>query len=131
MSNITLPLAQYLAKWQHTDHIWGETDCMLFAIGFHDERFNTFKSNALYRQYYSRHEAIRFYKNFLSVEGWLQANGYNKVEELQDGDFVVVKNKLLDQGYYYFQGSFVTMDEERGLIRIQADLIDYDSAWRK
>ena len=129
---VTLELAQHISRWQHKEHIWGESDCMMFAISFHDTRFNTTKVASIHRKYHSKFEAIRFYKNFVSVESWLKMNGYKPVEDdLQDGDFVIKTHPVLDQGFYYFQGAFATMDEERGLIRIDADVLEYDSAWRK
>jgi hypothetical protein len=127
----TLALAKYIARWQQKEFVWGETDCMMFAMGFHDAQTGQTKSKSIYRKYVSKFEAIRFYKNFVSIESWLANNDYALVtDELKDGDFVVVNNKLIDNGYYYWRGSFVTMDEERGLIRIDSSLLTYNSAWR-
>ena len=134
-TSMKLELATYVTRWSQTKHIWGETDCMLFAVCWHDTRFGTDKKASLYQKYNSKFEAVRFYKNFLTVESWLKVSGYKKLTAIKpkfkDGDFIVKNQKHIDQGWLYFNGSFYTMDEERGLIRINPGVVDYDTVWRQ
>lgn len=135
MINKTLKLAQFISKWSQVDFAWGETDCMMFAISLHDARFDTTKAESIYRKYNDRFSAIRFYKNFVKLESWLKNNQYKKLTakkpKLQDGDVIVKNHKTLDQAWIFFNESLYIMDEERGLIRIQTDLIESDSVWRR
>jgi len=135
MIDTTITIAQFIARWSHVEHIWGETDCMMFGIALHDARFDTTKSESIYRKYNDKHSAVRFYKNFVKLESWLMNNSYKKLKAkkptLKDGDIVVVNHKILDQAFVYFNNALYTMDEERGLIGIETSLIDHDSVWRR
>jgi hypothetical protein len=130
-----LELAKYITQWSRVEHKWGETDCMMFAICWHDVRFGTNKNLSLYKKYNTQSEALRFYKNFIKVEGWLVNNSYKqltaKKPKFKDGDVIVKNYKLLDLCWVYFNNSFYTMDEERGLIRIAPSVVQYDTVWRR
>ena len=134
-TDTTITIARFVAAWSQVEYIWGETDCMMFGIALHDERFNTTKAESIYRKYNDKFSAIRFYKNFVKLESWLMNNSYKKLTakkpKLKDGDILVKNHPILDQAFLYFNESVYTMDEERGLIRIQTSLIEFDSVWRR
>jgi|TARA_B110000977_G_C11060689_1_gene485856 hypothetical protein len=134
-TSMKLELARYITQWSSIEHRWGETDCMMFIFCWHDVRFGTNKNLSLYRKYNSYAEATRFGRNFVTIKSWLASNSYKeltaKKPKLKDGDIVVVRKKHLYDALLVFNNSLYTMDEERGLIRLNPSLLDYDSVWRQ
>ena len=126
-----LKLAKFLAKKNMAPHEYGVNDCMTFAIEWHDHNHGTRQLSKIYRKYHSLATAFKFYRNFLSVNGWLKANGYQEVDDIADGDFLVQTVDRLPQVWIYFNGALYTIHEQRGLTAVSQDLVQDYTVWRR
>lgn len=132
--NERLLLAKYIAQMSFPLHKYGEHDCMIFAMGWHDRRFGKNKTAQIYTRYHTLKTALKFYRNFLSATGWLAANGYQSQpldEPILDGDYVVETRLGLPVVWVAFNGGLYTVDETRNLMGVTANTITIDSIWRK
>ena len=81
-------------------------------------------------KYKNRYQAMKFYKNFVSVTGWLENNGYSVVEDLQDGDFVVAGIPEWPQVYIALAGVLYMMSED-GVRGYSQSAVEIKSIWRR
>jgi hypothetical protein len=125
-----LKFAQFISRYAHHSYEWGRHDCMLFPVNWHDARYGSTKTASIQHKYSNRIQAIKFYKNFISVTGWLAGNGYNEVQDLQDGDYVVSGIAQWPQVYVALGGVLYMMCED-GLRGFSPGAIDIKSIWRR
>ena len=123
-------LLKYIERSATHAYEYSENDCMTFPMGWHDERFGTKTTDAIRGKYHTAIGAKKFYKNFVSVTGWLRNQGYKRAEQLADGDFVVAENNGWPAVYIAFEGHLYFLDESR-LLKLPVQLVQFDSIWRK
>ena len=131
MDENKLKLAKFIAKKSMASHEYGVNDCMTFPIEWHDHCRGTRQLDKIYRRYHSLATAFKFYRNFLSVTGWLRANGYHEVDDISDGDFVVQTVDRLPQVWIYFNGALYTIHEQRGLTAVNIELVENYTVWSR
>lgn len=128
-------LARFISGYSHHKYEYGNYDCMLFPADWTDARSGTKRADKIRGQYYDKITAIKFYKNYLSVEGWLKAAGYQQTElsvdnPIQDGDMVVSGVPQWPLCYVAFQGNLYFMSED-GLQAYSSAVVKINSVWRK
>lgn len=128
-----LELAKYLAKWKFKTYEYGDVDCMLFIVDWNDIRSTTNEAQYIRNKYHSKREAIVFYKNYLSVEGWLAAQGYEAraaSSHLRDGDLVQTGDLNWPLVWIAFDNNLYHMSEN-GLVFAKRSALAIQKIWRK
>ena len=128
-------LAKFISRYSHHKYEYGKYDCMLFPAEWTDARFGTKRADKIRDQYYNKFTAMKFYKNYISVEGWLKNAGYRETEidennPLIDGDMVVSGIPEWPLVYVVFQGNLYFMSED-GLFAYNTKVVNKRSVWRK
>jgi hypothetical protein len=130
-----LKLAKFISRYSHHNYQYGKYDCMLFPAEWNDVRSGTKKADAIRDNYYDKFTAMKFYKNFISVEGWLKGAGYHEIEvdvdnPIIDGDMVVSGMPEWPLVYVAFQGNLYYMSED-SLFAYNTKVVNKRSVWRK
>lgn len=130
---MNIELAKYIMRWNDTEYEYSKNDCMTFPMRWHDVRYGTAFTEKLAHKYNSARSALAFYRNFLSVEGWLRDKGYTSVdleEPILDGDYVLTYRRGMPFVYISAGGHLYFRDEDKLNCYLPRS-IQIDSVWRR
>lgn len=116
--------ALWLADKRHVPFAWGQHDCNTLVVELHDFLFGTRQLDLVKGQYNDLKSALRFLKTQTQAD-WFESQGYLKVEQAQDLDFV-------SDGFHawiVFNGYQYTVAHDNYLVRETLNTSD-STIWR-
>lgn len=127
----TLKLAKFVALKSHQPWVRGINDCCTIPMEWHDLRFGTNTVDQIKGKYHDLRGAIRVAKK-ISLAGWFDEHGYTQVDDVQDGDIVMVRhNRFFFSGYLVLMGqAWGIQDEAPGLSRHPLETMMEHTIWR-
>jgi hypothetical protein len=106
---------QHMLQYHNTEFVWGESDCNIFFIDWHDKVYGTTDLKKVKHQYISQRDAVRFYRKMgITANQWMHFKGYNKTDTKvwRDGDILYVPHKLYPTAWIVFNNRCWSMLED-------------------
>lgn len=118
------PLETFLTQISGNEFEWGWNDCNTFIVRYVDWIKGTNIYGEVKGKYWDAKTAFRFTRDYKKLDAGLAEQGFEQVEDLQDGDIVTfVKNGFVC-GHIYAYNRMHSMDIESGYMSIPSNIVD-------
>lgn len=130
-------IGSWLTSNTGRDFHWGIWDCNVFFVLLHDHLYGTTDADRVVGKYHDKRSGIRLLRDMgLTSAQWLHLKGYEKctgTKRFKDGDVAIIDHKRYASVYFYFDGAFWTVQEDKELTGYHPDSVAdvLTSWWRK